>query len=101
MYTVDVSFQTTPKRYKNVTTDTPSNISANHNVVLVGSQSNYTGNNGNTLIQQTNPNIKGSSHYYSGSTSSVTASPSSPPHSHSTEGGDHQSALEICEESDR
>ena len=54
--------------------------------------------------QATNFNVKGSLssiHHYSGSTSSVTASPSSPPHSHSTEGGDHQSALEICEESDR
>ena len=28
------------------------------------------------------------SHHYSGSTSSLTASPASPPHSHSTEGGD-------------
>ena len=37
--------------------------------------------------------------HYSGSTSSLTASPSSPPHSHSTEGGDI--TLEICEDSDR
>ena len=49
----------------------------------------------------TNKGSSSSIHHYSGSTSSVTASPSSPPHSHSTEGGDHQSALEICEESDR
>lgn len=38
--------------------------------------------------------------HYSGSTSSVTASPASPPHSHSTEGGDAGS-LEICEDMDR
>lgn len=35
---------------------------------------------------------------YSGSISSLTASPASPPHSHSTEG---EGPLEICEESDR
>lgn len=37
--------------------------------------------------------------HYSGSTSSVTASPASPDHSHSTEGGD--GSLEICEDIDR
>lgn len=39
--------------------------------------------------------------HYSGSTSSLTASPSSPPHSHSTEGSTEITALEICEDSDR
>ena len=75
--------------------------------MVVGSPGSYlTHSTGHNLGhgQTTNFNVKGSSlavHHYSGSTSSVTASPSSPPHSHSTEGGDHQSALEICEESDR
>jgi hypothetical protein len=93
--------KTTPKRYKNITTDASSNNSATNSVVVVGGQGNYSMNNTNNLSQQTNLTVKGVSHHYSGSTSSVTAAPSSPPNSHSTEGGDHQSALEICEESDR
>ena len=70
----------------------------------MGCQGSSSVNNGSNLVNQANVIIKSntsSSQHYSGSTSSVTASPSSPPHSHSTEGGDHQSALEICEESDR
>ena len=70
----------------------------------MGCQGNSSVNNRSNLVNQANVIIKSntsSSQHYSGSTSSVTASPSSPPHSHSTEGGDHQSALEICEESDR
>ena len=97
-------FQTTPKRYKNVTTEAHANNGVINSLVVMGCQSNSSVNNGSNMINQGNGIIKSntsSSQHYSGSTSSVTASPSSPPHSHSTEGGDHQSALEICEESDR
>jgi hypothetical protein len=103
--------KTTPKRYKNITNAAESSTNnfdeINSKIVVVGSPGSYlTHSTGHNLGhgQTTNFNVKGSSlavHHYSGSTSSVTASPSSPPHSHSTEGGDHQSALEICEESDR
>jgi hypothetical protein len=96
--------KTTPKRYKNVTTEAHANNGVINSLVVMGCQGNSSVNNGSNIINQGNVIIKSntsSSQHYSGSTSSVTASPSSPPHSHSTEGGDHQSALEICEESDR
>ena len=97
-------FQTTPKRYKNVTTEAHANNGVINSLVVMGCQGNSSVNNGSNLVNQANVIIKSntsSSQHYSGSTSSVTASPSSPQHSHSTEGSDHQSALEICEESDR
>ncbi|XP_059083351.1 broad-complex core protein isoforms 1/2/3/4/5-like [Tigriopus californicus] len=48
---------------------------------------------GNGYLKQPTPP------HYSGSTSSLTASPASPPHSNSTEGGD--GSLEICEDMER